>query len=231
MASPDEPPASPPPILPPDREEKKQQKKKKKKNIGFSKTLTFSRKPGSSFDVKNKNKSYDEATNDDGGLWLPVADVLSVEEIGNICSKAHHEFRSVKFLEQYLEDAIQEIPCPTAFAPSLEGKCVSCRKTTCIKAHGMRCEFCDAMFCQKCKNEKLIPISPPLHFSCRAHSYESKTNSCASCGCDHDSHSRECEVCNVSYCVTCKKIKMKKVRVGVLDVRVRNASLTHTHDR
>mgnify|MGYP007000332749 CR=1 len=92
------------------------------------------------------------------------ADVLSVEEIGNICSKAHHEFRSVKFLEQYLEDAIQEIPCPTAFAPSLEGKCVSCRKTTCIKAHGMRCEFCDAMFCQKCKNEKLIPISPPLHF-------------------------------------------------------------------
>ena len=49
--------------------------------------------------------------------------------------------------------------------------------------------------------------------------------------CDHDSHSRECEVCNVSYCVTCKKIKMKKVRVGVLDVRLRNASLTHTHDR
>ena len=213
MTSPDELPASPPPSLPPpEREEKKEnKKKKKKKNIGFSKTLTFSRKPGSSFDVKNKNKSYDEATNDDGGLWLPVADVLSVEEIGNICSKAHHEFRSVKFLEQYLEDAIQEIPCPTAFAPSLEGKCVSCRKITCIKAHGMRCEFCDAMFCQKCKNEKLIPISPPLHFSCKAHSFESKTNSCANCGCDHDSHSRECEVCNVSYCVTCKKIKMKKV--------------------
>ena len=121
------------------------------------------------------------------------------------------EWGSVNFLEQYLKDAIQEIPCPTRFESSLESKCVSCRSITSTRAQGMRCEFCDAVFCQTRKREKLIPISPPLHFTCKAHSFEVNANNCANCGTKHDSHSRECEMCNTSYCVTCKKIKMKKV--------------------
>ena len=204
VASPDTPPASPPPVVPP-------KDLVKKKKTGFSKTLTFTRKQSSLELKKRKSSTKKESRDDDGGVWLPVADVLSVEEIGNICAKAHHEFRSVNFLEQYLKDAIQEIPCPTRFESSLESKCVSCRSITSTRAQGMRCEFCDAVFCQTCKREKLIPISPPLHFTCKAHSFEDNANNCANCGTKHDSHSRECEMCNTSYCVTCKKIKMKKV--------------------
>jgi len=106
-------PSEPIPIRPEMKIEKvKKDEQMKKMKKSFGKTLTFSRK-GSSKDMSNSIKD------DPDKAWRPVAEVLSQEEIQNLCRKAHHEFRSVRFLESYLEQAIQKIDSVPTFDPKV----------------------------------------------------------------------------------------------------------------
>ena len=93
---------------------------------------------------------------------------------------------------------------------------MSCPKICSVKDKAMRCTYCDGLYCKACKTHELISISPPLHYCCRRHAYRNvESNDCAVCKAKHDSHSRECALCGLSYCVDCKKLKMKKKKKKV----------------
>lgn len=98
-------------------------------------------------------------------------------------------------------------------SPTVSSACAECGKGR--DSHSRECVKCQRSHCKTCKKTRMIKLGKKTWVCkpCNVHIRGLMgLMPCVSCNAMHDSHSRPCVRCQKTYCVTCKKKYMRKLR-------------------